>query len=111
MRFRNVQSEQQKDFVAQSHGLRRRSALRGQSGIEKLQLSTSPDVDTAILQLMLDPSVDFAEPNFLINHDQLGTVPDDPRFGEQWSLRNIGQSGGQFGSDGSTRGWSINITR
>jgi subtilisin family serine protease len=99
VRFRGVQGEQQKDLVATSHGLRRQKTLRGQSGIEKLQLVSAPDVETAALQLMLDPSVEFAEPNFLITHDQLGTTPNDPRFNEQWSLRNTGQAGGQFGAD------------
>jgi subtilisin family serine protease len=45
--------------------------------------------------------VEFAEPNFLIAKDQAVTT--DPRFGEQWALRNTGQGGGQFGSD-------INVT-
>ena len=99
VRFRGVQGEQQKDLVASSHGLRRQKTLRGQSGIETLQLVSRPDVETAAFELMLDPSVDFAEPNFLISHDQLATTPNDPRFNEQWSLRNIGQSGGQYGAD------------
>ena len=99
VRFRGDQSEQQKDLIAGSHGMRRQKSLRGPSGIEKLKLLSSVDVETAAQQLMLDQSTEFAEPNFLVNQDQLGTVPNDPRFNEQWSLRNIGQSGGQFGSD------------
>lgn len=99
VRFRGVQSQQQKNQIAAAHGLRHERALRGQSGIEKLQLASATDVDTAALQLMMDPSVEFAEPNFLIDHNQLGTIPNDPRFNEQWSLKNIGQSGGQFGAD------------
>lgn len=106
VRFRGLQSQQQKDLVAAAHGLRRKRTLGGQSGFEKLQFASAADVDTAVLQLLLDPAVEFAEPNFLITHDQLGSTPNDPRFGEQWSLRNIGQSGGQFGSDiEASGGW------
>ncbi|HWN08814.1 MAG TPA: S8 family serine peptidase [Pyrinomonadaceae bacterium] len=46
---------------------------------------------------MQEPSVEFAEPNFLITKDDVH--PSDPKFNEQWALRNAGQSGGQFGSD------------
>ena len=35
-----------------------------------------------------------------------GVQPNDPAFGEQWALRNVGQNGGQFGSDiHSTDAW------
>jgi subtilisin family serine protease len=59
------------------------------------------NVETLAVQLSLSPNVEFAEPNFLIAKDQAVTT--DPRFGEQWALRNTGQGGGQFGSD-------INVT-
>ena len=99
VRFRAGIPEQQKDLIVASHGARRKKILRGESGIEKLELSAGQDVQGAALQAMLDPAIEFAEPNFLISHDQLGPTPNDPRFNEQWSLRNTGQSGGQFGSD------------
>ena len=98
VRFRGVQSDQKKNDLAAAHGLRRQRALRGESGIDKLSLASGMDVDNAVLQLMQDPAVDSAEPNFLIAHDQLGTSPNDPRFGEQWALKNTGQTG-QFGAD------------
>ncbi len=47
--------------------------------------------------MLLNPQVEFAEPNFLISKDDLS--PNDPRFNEQWALRNTGQNGGQYGSD------------
>jgi hypothetical protein len=59
---------------------------------------------------MLDPAVELAEPNFIIKHDQVtsgnGVAPNDTQFSEQWSLRNTGQNGGQFGSDiNTTTAW------
>ncbi|MFN2533002.1 MAG: S8 family serine peptidase [Pyrinomonadaceae bacterium] len=99
VQFRPGISELQKNIAASSHGLQRKKVLRGGAGIEKLQLASGQNIETAALQLMLDPSVEFAEPNFLINKDQLATTPDDPRFREQWALRNVGQESGQYGSD------------
>ena len=98
LRFRGMQSSQQKNDIAAAHGLRRLRTLRGEWGVEKLQLPSGMDVGNAVAQLLQDPAVESAEPNFLIAHDQLGTLPNDPRFAEQWALRNTGQTG-QFGAD------------
>ncbi|MGH9931499.1 MAG: S8 family serine peptidase [Pyrinomonadaceae bacterium] len=80
-----------------SHGARRKRQLRGESGVEKLEVLGGQNPDTVAQLLRLQPEVEFAEPNFLINKDQL--VTSDPQFPDQWALRNTGQSGGQFGSD------------
>jgi len=101
IRFRAGVSEQNKDTIRMSHGARRKKQLRGESSVEKLEVINGHSVETAALQLSLNPDVEFAEPNFLISKDDVGTS--DPRFAEQWALRNTGQSGGQFGSD-------INVT-
>jgi subtilisin family serine protease len=96
--FRPGVGPQQKELILNSHGVRIKRRLRGGSDIERLELRGGQSPQAAALQLMLEPQVEFAEPNFLIRHDQFGS-PDDPEFGNQWSLRNIGQSGGQFGAD------------
>jgi RHS repeat-associated protein len=97
VRFRAGIPEQVKDAILTSHGARRKKHLSGESGIEKLQLSAGRDLRLAAIQLLMDPQVEFAEPNFLISKDDLN--PNDPQFDRQWALRNIGQEGGQFGSD------------
>src|SRR5690349_17636174 len=63
VRFRGVQSSQQKNDVAASHGLQRERPLRGPSGVEKLLLPSGMDLDNAVFQLLQDPAVDLAEPN------------------------------------------------
>lgn len=98
VRFRGMQSEQKKNDIAVAHGLRRGRSLRGESGIEKLSLLSGMDLDNTLWQLVQDPAVEFVEPNFLIAHDQLAPSPNDPRFNEQWALKNTGQTG-QFGAD------------
>lgn len=160
MRFRAGTSEHDKAGVVATHGGRNRRRLAGESEIEKIEVGAEQRVETVAAQLRLNPAVEFAEPNFLIQRDDLGSEtratgllprpsqlsgfalnptsgaydasgsnsgaldpaskgalpgsllqsqgiqPDDPRFSEQWALRNSGQSGGQFGSDiGATAAW------
>jgi subtilisin family serine protease len=97
VRFRSNVTQQNRDTVLATHGTRRKKQLRGESTVEKLEVLGGQNVETVALQLSLNPDVEFAEPNFIINKDDLSTG--DPRFDEQWSLRNTGQGGGQFGSD------------
>jgi subtilisin family serine protease len=97
VRFRTGVPQLVKDAILMSHGARRKKYLNGESGIEKLQLPASGDLKLAALQLVMDPQVEFAEPNFLISKDDL--TPNDSQFDRQWALHNIGQEGGQFGSD------------
>jgi subtilisin family serine protease len=107
--FRAGASEQDKANVAAGHDSKR-GKLRGESGVEKLDLPSGKSVESAALELSQEPSVEFAEPNFLIKPDQVSpsaeVTPNDSRFSEQWSLKNTGQSSGRFGSDiGVTSGW------
>lgn len=53
-------------------------------------------VDEAVARCSADPAVEYAEPNYIWH---AASIPNDPRFGEQWSLRNTGQTGGSAGSD------------
>ena len=101
VRFRSGVAQQNKDTVLATHGTRGKKQLRGASGVEKLEVIGAQDPETVALQLRLQPEVEFAEPNFLIKKDQV--LAGDPKFDEQWALRNMGQTGGQFGSD-------INVT-
>ncbi|MDX6652811.1 MAG: hypothetical protein QOJ38_1592 [Solirubrobacterales bacterium] len=66
-------------------------------------------VSAALGALNADPSVRYAEPNWLY---RLQSAPNDPRFGEQWNLRNTGQTiqsvAGIPGADISAPGaWNI----
>jgi RHS repeat-associated protein len=97
VRFRPGVLDHDKDTIIATHGARRKKQLEGDSGVEKLELRAGRDLPTAALELLLNPQVEFAEPNFLIAKDELS--PNDARFNEQWALRNTGQNGGQFGSD------------
>ena len=97
VRFRDGVSAKDKETILANHGLRRKQQLEGDSGVEKLELPTGKNAKTAVMQILLNPQVQFAEPNFLISKEDL--TPNDPQFNQQWALQNIGQNGGQFGSD------------
>ena len=52
-------------------------------------------------------AVQWAEPNFIQEY-QKSEVPNDPRFSNQWHLRNTGQGGGYPGADaGLTSAWDL----
>jgi RHS repeat-associated protein len=105
VRFRAGLGQQEKDRVIAAVGARNKRKLQGDSGIEQLELPASRDVDSAALQMLADPRVELAEPNFLISKAEL--LPNDTHFNEQWALRNTGQDGGHFGSDVNTgSAWS-----
>lgn len=97
VRFRDGVSKHDKDTIIAAQGARRKKQLNGDSGVEKLEVGPGRDVQTTALQLLQNPQVQFAEPNFLISKEDLN--PNDPQFNQQWALQNTGQNGGQFGSD------------
>ena len=47
-------------------------------------------LQAARLQLLRDPAVEYAEPNWIYRHQQ--TAPADPLFAQQWALENTGQA-------------------
>ena len=61
--------------------------------------------DDAISRLQNDPRVEYIEPNQMIRP---AIMPNDPRFSEQWSLQNTGQTGGTAGADiDAVPAWSV----
>ncbi|HEU4872448.1 MAG TPA: S8 family peptidase, partial [Pyrinomonadaceae bacterium] len=106
VRFRAGVSRHDQEAIIARHGAQRKNDLRGESGIGKLTV-TSRDVSTVALEMLLDPQVEFAEPNFVIARDDV--VPNDAHFNEQWALRNTGQNNGQLDSDINAIGaWNKN---
>lgn len=71
VRFRAGSSEHDKLGAIASLGAHRKRQLRGESGIEKLELAAGQNPETAAQRLRLNPAIELAEPNFLINHDEL----------------------------------------
>jgi subtilisin family serine protease len=97
VRFRDGVTQKDKETILAAHGARRKKLLEGDSNFEKLDLPAGRDAKSAAANLLLNPQVQFAEPNFLISKEDL--TPNDPQFKQQWALQNTGQNGGQYGSD------------
>ncbi len=62
-------------------------------------------VAASVARLALDPSVEWAEPDYLWH---ASVTPDDSLFTRQWALRNTGQTGGTPGADiHATTAWDV----
>ncbi len=97
VRFRAGVPQHDKDVISATQGVRKIKKLRGDSSVDKWELPSGKDPKAAALEILQNPQVEFAEPNFLISKDDI--TPNDPQFNQQWALRNTGQNSGQFGSD------------
>lgn len=54
-------------------------------GVEVLSVDENEDVQSLAEELSKDPDVAYAQPNYIYHFDY---TPQDPRFSEQWSLKN-----------------------
>ncbi len=86
IRFRDAVPEEERNLLATARGLQREKRLHGASRIEKLKLTARQDPQTLAAELAAQPGIEWVEPNFLISRAEV--TPDDPRFSEQWALRN-----------------------
>ena len=72
---------------------------------------------TSVARYQQNPNVRYAELNGV--YEAAGSVPNDPRVGEQWAFNNTGQTGGtadadidayEAWNDGSTTNWKAGTT-
>lgn len=82
------------ETLAQSHGLKLRSLHRADTTRTRkghMVLLSHPTRTTAQLlsDLKNDPTVEYAEPNYI---KQLSSLPNDPDFNLLWGLHNTGQT-------------------
>jgi subtilisin family serine protease len=68
---------------------------RGLDRVFVLNVGSDTDMEAALAELRARPDVEYAAPNFRIVPASI--VPDDPRFFDQWGLKNFG-----FLIDGNT---------
>ncbi|MFY7878137.1 MAG: S8 family serine peptidase, partial [Pirellula sp.] len=59
-------------------------------------------------RLLSDGATEWVHPNFYVNFEK-HFIPNDPRFNNQWHLRNLGQSGGVADADSDVDlAWDVN---
>jgi hypothetical protein len=95
--------------VAAIRELARDAAARGHGRTELVRMAKGMTLQAARLQLLRDPAVEYAEPNWIYRHQQ--TTPADPLFAQQWALENTGQtvagiSGTADADVDALQGWS-----
>jgi len=77
--------------------------------IEVWEVATedSKELESIIKEYQDHPAIEFIEPNYIYSISEV--LPNDPKFEEQWGLKNIGQHEGMIGADLQiTNGWYIN---
>jgi thermitase len=62
---------------------------RSRAAAELIEISSGEDPQAAAERLMRDPSVEYAEPNYIF-HQMVS--PDDADYGRHWGLKNTGQT-------------------
>jgi subtilisin family serine protease len=76
--------------------------------LEHVVLPEGVSVKDAIEQYMADPSVEYAEPNYIRRASQV--IPNDYYFGQQWALENRGLFNGTPGADiKAPLAWTISL--
>ncbi|MFN8276964.1 MAG: S8 family serine peptidase [Chitinophagales bacterium] len=82
--------------------------LSSRMGIALVDDLTAQPVEQALRQLYAMPAIAIAQCNHRVQQRDLW-LPNDPRFNEQWNLRNSGQSKGLVGADiSATLAYTLN---
>lgn len=86
-------------------GARSTHSFKTIPGLTRVRLADGLATQEALQRLRADPNVEYAEPNYILRKR---TVPNDPRFPEQWALSNTGQTGGNPDYDiNAPEGWGL----
>jgi YD repeat-containing protein len=95
VRFREHAPAQKMNALLRSNSAQWNGQLRGVSSVERLRLAEGSNPEAVASIMRSSELIEFAEPNYLITADQstsTQTSPDDPRFSEQWALKDTGAS-------------------
>ena len=114
VKFRKSVTEAEIDAVIRAHGggevkkfKRPRHQPEG-APIERwrhIKLPKGQDFQKTFTEFLQHPAVEHVEPNYEL---RAALTPDDPRFAEQWSLNNVGQTGGLVDADiDAPESWDI----
>ncbi len=87
---------------AEINGHQKKAWGRLRAEVDKIQGMT---VEEAIQRLQGHPKVEYVEPNYILQADE---VPNDPMFNQLWGMENTGQTGGTPGADiSATNAWDV----
>jgi thermitase len=95
VKFKASTPELLKRGVFNRHGSRRIKEFR-RLDLDLVKLGKGMSVENAIKAYQEEPSVEYAEPNYVVS---VSVIPGDPLFYTLWGLYNTGQNGGVPGAD------------
>jgi subtilisin family serine protease len=96
VKFRSDTPRTKLDTVLAKASYKSARAYSSIPGLRHVKLADDGDAARAIAAYRADPSVEYAELNYIFTIDAL---PNDPRLNEEWSLNNVGQTSGQSDAD------------
>jgi hypothetical protein len=75
------------------------------TGLQLVEIADGQTLAAALRFYRTNPHVLYAEPDYIVH---ASTAPNDPKFSQQWSLQNTGQSGGTSGADiKAVQAWAL----
>lgn len=107
VQLRSDLSEDESEAILSEKNLEVLSKLRFAPNLYEVVARGREDALAASVELHEDERFTLAEPAF-IEHIGQRFTPNDPRFAEQWQLKNTGQNGGTAGADvGAEEAWEM----
>ncbi len=97
VKFKGGVSSALRSQVLASAGCRETAGFSLVPGLMRASVSSGHTLNQVLASLNRNAAVAYAEPNYIVT--TMATVPDDPRFPEQWALDNTGQTGGTADAD------------
>jgi len=113
VKFRSGVSQERIESIAARFHDRIEDRIENIQGWEAIDDLDNADAAATVAEYSQLAEVEYAEPNFEINLDEVGggplipILPHDPQFTDQWALANSGQRGGKKGADiSATLAWA-----
>ena len=109
VKFKPIRSAQDRIAAAGVRGHAVVKELR-RPGWVQVKIRANETVDQALAGYQNDPDVEQAQPNYIY---RTAAVPNDPHYGQQWALKNIGQTvdSGSYSPNSGTPGADMNIEK
>jgi subtilisin family serine protease len=112
VRFKSGVSRSAIESLTSRFNDRVEDSIENVAGLESIDDLDNADASTVAAQYRALPEVEYAEPNYDIELDEIDNplepiLPRDPQFNDQWALANSGQRGGKKGADiSATLAWA-----
>jgi subtilisin family serine protease len=112
VRFKSGVSRSAIESLTSRFNDRIEDSIENVAGLESIDDLDNADASTVAAQYRALPEVEYAEPNYDIELDEIDNplepiLPRDPQFNDQWALANSGQRGGKKGADiSATLAWA-----